>query len=197
MTQTLYTPTTRTDEAHQMIDLLERHRGAYPFLEEDLARHQALLAALADQSRRSEHALDLWRAALARRWSCEVAAQRAYDTVQRQLSAFYGDDPAYSQLIAPAQPSTLCTPAALLHEVRRLDAALELMSPRPLFADEGRERLQAAADDLAAAINQTDRCEAERRSMLAQQRVASSLLERAYERTRRRLAPYVRDDDKA
>lgn len=191
MTQLLRATPITSDEAHQMIDLLERHRRDYPFIEEDLARHHTLLAALADQSQRSEHALAMWRTALAQRWSCEVAAQRVYSAVQRQLSAFYGADPAYSQLIAPAQPSTVSTPVSLLHEVRRLEAALELMTPHPLFAGEGRDRLRAAADGLAAAINLTDRCEAERRSVLAQQRVASSLLAQAHERARRRLAHYV------
>ncbi|NTU77834.1 MAG: hypothetical protein HGA45_00280 [Chloroflexales bacterium] len=197
MTQTLrFTPTT-TDAASQLIDLLERHRDRCPYLEEDLARYRTLSATLADQRCRGEHALGAWRTALARRWDCEVAAQRVYSAVQRQLGACYGDDPAYGQLIAPAQPAAVGTPGALLREVRRLEAALELLAPRPQFADEGRARLRAAANDLAAAIEQTDRYEALRRSALAEQRVVASLLERACARARRALAKHMPDADLA
>jgi hypothetical protein len=194
VTQTLHLPSANLDTTNRMIATLERHRDAYPFLDEDLARHRTLSAALSDQRLRSEYALSLWRTALARRWSCEVAAQRVYHTIQQQLDAAYGADPTYSQLLAPAQPAAGNTPSALLQEVRRLEAALALLAPRPLFADTGRAQLRAVADDLAAAIAQSDHCEAERRSRLVELHLTSNMLERVSERTRRTLTHYRLDE---
>lgn len=193
VTQTLRLPAVNLDPTRQMIATLERHRDAYPFLDEDLARHRALSAALVAQALQSEYALSQWRTALARRWDCEVAAQRVYHKIQQQLDATYGADPAYSQLLAPAQPAAGNTPRALLHEVRRLEAALGLLAPRPLFADTGRTQLRTVAENLAAAIAQTDQCEAERRNRLVEQRLTANMLERVSERTRRTLTHYMLD----
>ncbi|HMQ30050.1 MAG TPA: hypothetical protein PKD53_04945 [Chloroflexaceae bacterium] len=176
-----------TFSARQILDLLERHRGRSPSLDEELRHCQALHEAMLEQSQRAEGALAAWQAALARRWSCEVAAQRAYRTVQSRLEGQSGDAP-YGPLVAPAQPGAASTPRALLAEVRRLEAALELVVPRPPFADEATARLRAVGDDLAAAIAQTDSCEAQRRSVVSEQRVVASLLERSHQRARQLLA---------
>jgi hypothetical protein len=185
------------DATFRLIALLERHSDKLPLLDEELERHRSIAHAMAGQTRRAEIALSAWRVALARRWDCEIAAQRAYSVALRQLSLYYGGDPAYTLLIAPPCPGAAITPAELLRDVRRLDASLELLAPRPPFADEVGRRLRASADELAAAIDQTERCEAERRSLLAEQRLASQMLQRAYERTHSLLTRHLSPTDLA
>ncbi len=175
-----------SDMVTQMVDLLERHRDRHPFLDEELRRHRAIAQAMAGQQQRTEQALSDWQVALARRWACEVSAQRAYRSVQLQLDA-YQHDTASSALLTSAFTGAIGTPRALLDEVRRLEAAIELLSPRPSFAAEARARLHTVGDELQAAIAQTDRCEAARRSMASEQRVVSHLLERSNERARQLL----------
>lgn len=179
--------------ASQLIALLERHRRTLPFADEELARHQALRHALDDQHRRGEHALSCWREALSRRWECEVSAQRVYSAALRQLSDYYGDDPAYARLVAPAHPNHPITPTDLLADMRRLEASIALLSPRPAFAENCLERLRATADELAAAIDWTGRCEAERRSIMLEQRIAANLYQRACDKTRRLLSNHLPD----
>lgn len=179
------------DAAARLVALLERHRETYPVLEEELAQQQTLTRVLADHRHRGEQALSAWRAALSRRWECEVRAQRAYSSVQRKLEAYYGPDQAYAQLIAPGHPASASTASDLLHDVRRLGASLELLAPRPPFAAEAMARLRVAGDELARAIEQTASCEAERRSVLTEQRIATNLFERAYTRARRHLAGFL------
>jgi hypothetical protein len=175
-----------SDMVTQMVDLLERHRDRHPCFDEELRRHRTIAQAIAGQQQRAEQALSDWQAALARRWACEVAAQRAYRSVQLQLDA-YRHDAACSALLASALTGAIGTPRALLDEVRRLEAALELLSPRPTFAAEARTRLRAVGDELEAAIAQTELCEAVRRSLASEQRVVSNLLERSNERARQLL----------
>lgn len=184
-------PTPPPDAAHRLVALLERHCAAFPVLEEDLAQQRSLAQVLAEHRLRDEQLLGAWRAAISRRWQCEVSAQRAYSAVQRQLSAYYGADAAYAQLLAPAHPSNASTPSDLLHEVRRLEASLELLTAHPPFAAEAMRLLRAAGDDLARAIDETSRYEVERRSLQIEQRMAANLYERAYGRARRQLAHYI------
>lgn len=179
------------DAATMLIALLERHRATHPILEEELERHRSLCGVLAEHQERGEHALCAWRAAISRRWACEVSAQRAYSAVQRQLAAYYGPDRAYAQLIAPGHPESASTASDLLHDVRRLRASLELLAPHPPFADEAIARLRESGDELADALEETARCEAARRSVLTEQRIVVNLYERAYERARRHLATFL------
>lgn len=184
-------PSPLPDATTQLIALLERHRERYPELADELAHQQTLSRVLTEHRQRGAEALGAWRAALSRRWECEVRAQRAYSAVQRQLAAYYGPDRAYAQLIAPGHPESASTASDLLHDVRRLCASLELLAPRPPFAAEAIAQLQAAGDDLERAVDQTSRCEAERRSVLTEQRIAVNLYERAYARARRHLAGFL------
>jgi hypothetical protein len=184
-------PASIPDAATHLVAMLERYRDACPLLNEELAHQRALAIAMAEQRKRGEQALSDWRAALSRRWECEVSAQRAYCDIQRQLGAYYGSDSAYAQLIAPSHPASGTTASDLLHEVRRLEASLELLAPRPPFAGQAIARLSAVAAELAAAIDQTARCEIERRSILTDQRIAANLYERAYDRARQLLARHL------
>lgn len=191
MTQMLLIASPIPDAATRLVALLERHRETYPALEEELTQQQTLTRVLAEHRRRGEQALSAWRVALSRRWECEVCAQRAYSAVQRQLAEYYGPDQAYAQLIAPGHPACASTASDLLHDIRRLGASLELLAPRPPFAPEAIARLRDAGENLGRAIEQTSRCEAERRSVLTEQRIAVNVYERAYTRARRHLTRFL------
>lgn len=174
--------------ASQMTDHnIHHYREHDPFLAEELQRQQDLTEAMADRRRLVDEARMAWQAALSRRWSCEIAAQRAYKGVQRQLNPC-DDDLLAGSLSAPAGPEAADTPRALLEEVRRLELTVALLAPQPHFADEAVTRLRRAGDELEAAILDTDRCEAERRSVAGEQRVVARLIERSHERTLQRLA---------
>ena len=69
--------------------------------------------------------------------------------------------------------------ARMPHDLRRNTAALALLTPRPPFAAALLADLHARATDLEAAIEHTRRCEAERRSLLCEKRVAARLFAQA------------------
>lgn len=183
-----------SEAASRLVALLERYRETYPTLDEELARQRSLTDTMAEHHRRGEQTRSAWQAALSNRWEREVAAQRAYSAVQRQLVTYYGPDPAYAQLIAPARPASACTASDLLYDLRRLGASLELLAPQPPFATAAITRLRTAADELALAIDATARCEAERRAVLSEQRIAANLYERAYDRAQRHLADLLGEE---
>ncbi|PDW01638.1 hypothetical protein [Candidatus Viridilinea mediisalina] len=180
--QQMLSPTLQ-DATFRLIALLERHSDQLPLLDEELNRHRSIAQALVDQTRKAEVTLNAWRNALAQRWRFEVEAQRVFSTVLRDLSLYYGSDPAYALIIAPVRSSSAITPIELLCDVRRLEAAIDLLAPRPPFADDCTQRLRDAAERLADAIDQTEQREAERRNVVAEQRLVNQLLQRAYERT--------------
>jgi hypothetical protein len=173
MTQQQLLATTLQDATFRLINLLERYSEQIPLLDEELDRHHRIAHAMVEQT------------------------QRAYNGMLRQLGLYYGGDPAYIMLIALPNSDAVITPTELLRNMRRLEASLELLTPRPPFADEVGERLHRSADELALAIEQTDRCETERRSILAEQRLASQLLQRAYERTHSLLTRHLTAADLA
>lgn len=178
-----------------LVTLLERHCADFPQLCEELDRHRRLNDTLVEQRERSAQALMAWRAALARRWRCEVAAQRIYADAQRRLRRYYHDRPSHARIVAPAHPDHARTADALLQEVLRLAATLEVLAPPPPFAADLRADLRAAADDLAAAIEQTRRCEVERRRLHTEERMAAQMALQASERSRRLLSQYVGEED--
>lgn len=193
MTQTLTLDPTIPNAASRLITLLEDSRANLPFLDAELTYHKALARSFAEQRLQGERALGAWREALSQRWECEVRAQRAFSTVQRQISAYYGPHDAYLQLIAPSQACAAQTPEGLLQDVRRLEVSLELLSPAPNFAEQSRQSLRTAAEALEVAIERTSRCEVARRSVMIEQRIIASLLQQAYRRTRQLLSRHIAD----
>jgi len=177
-----------------LVALLERHCADFPQLGEELERQRRLRDTVAEQRERSAQALAAWRAALARRWRCEVAAQRIYADAQRRLRRYYNDRPSHARLVAPGHPDHARTPGGLLQEVLRLAATLEVLAPSLPCAAELRADLRAAADDLAAAIEQTEHCEIERRRLHTAERMAAQMALRASERSRRLLSQYVGEE---
>jgi hypothetical protein len=179
------------DATSQLIDLLEHRRAEMPFAEEELARHRALRHALAEQISHSEQALSQWREALSRRWECEVQGQRIYTIVQRQIATYFGSDTTYLQLVAPSQPTAAVTAGSLLADMRRLEASLSLLRPRPPFAEESLLGLREAGDKLTAALDWSERCENERRRVMIEQRMAANLYERVCQKTRKLVAAHI------
>jgi hypothetical protein len=190
VTQLLSLNTTSPEAIAQIITILERRRAELPFADEELARHRALRSALADQTARGEQTLADWREALSRRWEAEVNGQRVYSAVQRKLAGYFRNDTNYLQLVASSQPSVALTPSNLLADMRRLQASLALLRPQPTFVDESLASMRAAGDALAAAIEWSEHCEAERRRVLIEQRMATNLYERVCQKTRRLVAAY-------
>ncbi|MCS6881339.1 MAG: hypothetical protein RMK84_10210 [Oscillochloridaceae bacterium] len=182
------------EAARGLVVLLERHSAAFPQLGEELERHRRLSDTLAEQRARCAQALTAWRAALARRWQCEVAAQRIYADARRKLRRYYHDSPAHARVLAPTHADHAYTASALLQEVLRLAATLEVVAPLPPFAAELRAELRAAADDLAAAIEQTADWEVELRRQHTAERMAVQMALQASERSRRLLSQYVGDE---
>lgn len=164
-----------SSSVNHLVSLLERHRAALPFAEEELARHEALRRTLGERQARSADALNAWRSALSHRWECEVRAQRTLSAVQRQAGASLAAPAAYAHLMATRSEDTPVSHTVLLADLRRLAAALALLHPQPAFASAGLAELQASADELAAAIEMTDRCEATRRQMLLEERLTENL----------------------
>lgn len=177
-----------------LVVLLERHSAAFPQLGEELERHRRLSDALAEQRARSAQALTAWRSALARRWRCEIAAQRIFTEARRKLRRYYRDSPAHARVLDLAHSDHAYTPGALLQEMLRLAATLEVVAPLPPFAAELRAELRAAADDLAAAIEQTADWEVELRRRHTAERMAMQMALQASERSRRLLSQYVGDE---
>lgn len=177
----------------RLVSLLERHRSEFPQLGEELDRHRMLSTALAEQHRRSAEALQAWRAAIAHRWRCEVAAQRVLMEVHRRLCTYYNNDPDSCHIFAPDTANRACTPKDLLLDLRRLAAALEMLGLSASIPPSLRDRLQTAIVDLAAAIDQTERYEYERRQILAAKRMTSQMVAQAYARSLRLLSQCIGD----
>jgi hypothetical protein len=182
------------EHTNRVIALLEQHRSYLPFADEDLARHRQLREALTEQNQRSEQALHGWRAALSQRWSCEIAGQRTYNAIQRQLDEFYGEHAPYLQLLAATQLGVASTANELLVSLRRCEASLRLLSPAPPFAAEALQSLVRVIDELANTVDETSHWEATRRNVLIEQRMAAQLCFQAQSKTRRRLAAIVGED---
>jgi hypothetical protein len=182
-----------TAAANQLVTLLERHRAALPFAEEELARHQALQSALAERHARSEDALSAWRSALSQRWECEVRAQRTFSAVHRLASPHLDTQSAYHQLVAASVASAPVTHTDLLADLRRLAASLALLMPPPPFVASCLADLQNAADALAAAIDRTIRCEATRKQMLLEERLTTNLYQRTCAQTHQLIASHFAD----
>lgn len=183
-----------SESAYNLIRLLERHRTTLPFADEELAYYADLRSSLNAQRQHSEDTLSAWQAALSLRWECEVTGQRVSIHVQRKIVALYGDDAASLRVIAPGRAASAMTPSDLLNDLRRLEASIALLMPRPPFADESLGQLAQAASRLATAIDETTRCEAARRTALLDQRLAVGLYERACGRTRQLLAEVLGAD---
>ncbi|NTV62410.1 MAG: hypothetical protein HGA65_02590 [Oscillochloris sp.] len=194
MTHLISYTATHPDTATQLLTMLELRRNEFPFADEELARHHALRNALDEQNERSTQTLAAWRQAISQRWEAEINGQRTYIAIQREIEAYFSDDATYLQLVAPSQPATALTANNLLADMRRLEASLALLRPRPPFAERSLALMREAGDRLSTTISWTDHCEAERRRVLIEQRMAANLYERVCQKTRQLMAAYSKGE---
>jgi hypothetical protein len=181
----LLTPSDALAESQRLIVALEQRRSELPFADDVLAIHRPTHEDLARCSARSDDAVEAWRAALARRWECEVAGRRLYKQGVRQLVEHYGRGAPEVQLLSRGGAEVDSSPSELLHDLRRLQAALELaQSALPSAA----ERLDEAAQVCAAldmAITDATSREEQRRTAALDRRMAQEAYRRVRATTRR------------
>jgi hypothetical protein len=180
-------------ESQRLIAALERQRSQLPFADDILAMHRPTHANLERSSEQSDGAVEAWRAALAQRWECEVAGRRLYKQVVRQLVEHYGDTAPEVQLLSRVDAEVNSTPVELLHDLRRLQAALDLGLAALPFASERLAEVERACAALEAAIDTARLCESQRRSAALDRRMAQEAYRRARAATRRVLLDHYGD----
>jgi hypothetical protein len=183
----LLAPADALAESQRLIAALERQRGELPFADDILAMHRPTHADLERSSELSDGAVEAWRAALAQRWDCEVAGRRLYKQVVRQLAEHYGDAAPEVQLLSRGEAEANSTPTELLHDLRRLQAALDLGAAALPFAAERLAEVERACTILEAAIAAAAASEAQRRAAALDRRMAQEAYRRARAATRRAL----------
>jgi len=188
---TLLAPIHALEESQRLITTLEQLRHEIPFAEAILAIHLPTHSELEQTHIRAQQTVTAWRAALALRWECEVAGRRLYKRILRQLSAHYGGDHAPEiQLLSRGGAEANSSPAELLADLRRLQAALSVGSAAGLFAGEGGGELERTCAALEDAIAAANTCETQRRNAALDSRLAKEAYRRARSETRRRLAEH-------
>lgn len=164
-------------ESQRLIDALEQHAAQLPFATEHLAIYRPAHATLEECQRRSDAAVEAWRAALARRWDCEVAGRRLFKQIYGQYVAFYGSEACPEvQRVASTHAEGDGSPAELLADMRRLHADLALHHDDAFLAR--RAELDRSCDMLEFAIRDAIACEAARRSSVIDRRMAQEALRR-------------------
>jgi hypothetical protein len=127
----------------------------------------------------SEEAIAAWRAALARRWTCEIAARRLYKQTLRQLVQHYGTaETPTIRLISRGGAEADSTPAELLEDMRRLHAALSLEAATLPFAEQRLAEIVQSCETLERAINDVAECERRRRAAVLDLRIAREVYRR-------------------
>ena len=178
-------------ESQRLIALLEQRRTELPFAEDSLALHRPAHESLERSSNHSDAAVEEWRAALARRWECEVAGRRLYKNVLRQLAKHYGGDSAPEvQILSRGGAEINSSPAELLHDLRRLQAALDIgLASFPLASLHSADVDHMCAA-LEQAIGEAHTSEARRRDAAFDKRLAQEAYRRARATTQRTLLEF-------
>ena len=185
---TLPAPADAIAESQLLIAALEQRRAELPFADAILETHRAMHRELETSHTSSERAVDEWRAALARRWECEVAGRRIYKQVMRQLVAYYGSPSAAAiKLLSRGDAEADSTPAELLEDLRRLHASLAIEAGAPPFAPERACEVERACLDLARAIAHAAACEHRRRAAVLDCRMIREVYRRVRGETGRAL----------
>jgi hypothetical protein len=188
---TFLAPIDALAESRRLIAVLERRRNELPFADDILATHLSAHDALERSSYRSDEAVEAWRAALARRWNCEVAGRRLYKQVVRQLVEHYGSEAVPEvQLLSRGGAEVNSSPAELLHDLRRLQAALEMGLATLPFAPRRHDDVKQICAVLAAAIGVAQASEARRRDAALERRMAQEAYRRARAATQRALIEF-------
>ncbi|HNP88623.1 MAG: hypothetical protein JST60_22410 [Chloroflexi bacterium SZAS-1] len=177
---TLVAPADTLAESQRLMTALEHLNSELPFASTILAVHQPTHHELQQTHERSERAVNLWRAALAHRWECEVAGRRLYKRLLRQMIEHYGSEHAPAiQLISRSGAEANSSPTELLADLRRLNAALKV-GETPLFGTEPQAEVEQHCTALDRAIQAANTYETERRNAVLEHRMARE----AYRRVR-------------
>lgn len=188
---TLPAPTDALTESQRLIATLEQLRGELPFAEDILALHRPTHHELEISTTRSEQAVTAWRSALARRWESEVAGRRLYKQLVRQLAEHYGgQDAPQVQLLSRGGAEAESSPAELLADLRRLQAALAVGF---VFARERLPEIEQTCAALESAITEANLSETQRRVAVLDSRMAREAYRRVRGETRRLLIEHYGD----
>ncbi len=179
------------EESEQLIHLLEQYAADSALAREALTRHQQIHQELQTQQHRSEEALAQWRAALTRRWRCEVEGQRQYIQIVQKLRTFYGSTSAQVQAVLPSEHYQPGTAPNLLNDMRRMHATLQLMQPPLPDVRAVVDGLEQACSELDVALTETERCDRLRRMANIERRMTSDACQRASIDTRRTLQEHI------
>jgi hypothetical protein len=178
-------------ESQRLIAALERLRDEIPFADDVLAVHRPTHHDLEASYLKSERAVASWREALAIRWEHEVAGRRLYKRIIRQYAEHYRSDEAPEVLaLTRGEAEANSSPAELLTDLRRMQAALSIAAGTLAFAHERLAELQIVCDSLERAITVANVSETERRTAVLDSRMASEAYRRARSETRRMLSEH-------
>lgn len=167
-------------ESQRLMAELERRRTELPFAESILEMHRPAHHKLQASQAESRQSVDAWRAALARRWDCEVAGRRLYKRILRQFVEFYGAGAPEVQLLSRGEAEVDSSPAELLTDLRRLQAALAMGAETLPFAAQRAPEVDRACIALEGAITEAGLWETRRRDAALDNRMAQE----AYRRVR-------------
>jgi hypothetical protein len=185
---TLPAPTDALAESQRLIAMIEQLRGELPFADDILALHWPTHHELETSATKSEQAVAAWRGALARRWESEVAGLRLYKRIVRQLAEHYGrDDAPEVQMLSRGGADADSSPAELLADLRRLQAALSVGLG---FASERLPEVEQACAALQSAITEANQSETQRRVAVLDNRMAREAYRRVRGETHRLLVEH-------
>jgi hypothetical protein len=187
MTQICSAQAQTLEESSHLIAILESQTAIPPFARNALARQRALHQHLEEYQHRSEQALAAWRAALTHRWQCEIEGQRHYMLLLKQLRDHYGADSPQLTTVMPTHTTYTGSAEDLLHDMQRLHAALRLLPGTPI-TPQRMDELATACAELEHALNETYRCETERRNASLDRRLAQDACAHAIAETTEMLA---------
>jgi uncharacterized protein YoxC len=177
-------------ESQRLIQALEQRQQTLPIAASLLSLHHTAHRALEDCQLISDQAVNQWRNALARRWECEVEARRLYKQVVRQLAEHYGELAPQMQLITRGGAEINSSPAELVEDLQRLNAALTVAILHIAFAGERLAQISQAQAALEAAIEAAQSTEQQRRNAVLESRMAREVFRRTTEMTLGKLAAH-------
>jgi hypothetical protein len=183
----LLAPTDALAESQRLLMELERRLSDLPFAEAILELHRPAHHKLEASHVESQQSVAAWRAALARRWDCEVAGRRLYKRILRQFVEFYGPAAPEVQLLSRGEAEAQSSPAELLTDLRRLQAALAMGAETLPFAVQRAPEVDRACVALEGAISEALLWETRRRDAALDSRMAQEAYRRVRNATRHAL----------
>ncbi|MGQ9549025.1 MAG: hypothetical protein ACUVSY_14970 [Roseiflexus sp.] len=191
---TLPSPNDAIADSARLIAILERYHRDVPEIESLLAAHRTTHQQMTASYHASEDAIAAWRTALARRWTCEIAARRLYKQTLRQIVQHYGSAEAPTiRLISRGGAEADSTPSELLEDMRRLHTVLSLEASVLPFAEQRLAEITQSCAALETAINDVAESERRRRTAVLDLRIAREVYRRMRHETYQMLANQLGD----